>query len=262
MRSRASASSTRIGTPPTSSPATATSGSAPAAAPASSPSRERALERITPVLSGFAGTEVDLPLDSVPAPAPSAQAFTVAAPDHLAFARLTSGLRDILDVGVPAIESELAARAGDVMFFADRYEIPVLTPARTAVSGRDRRAGARAAGRRTPRRVAVEPRARRDGPRRHACGCRRTWAPAPTRCACSAMPSPRSPPPASGDLRAARPTTSAAASGVHMFVTAGQRVDGVSVAGRTYVHGIGQGARSSRPYGLRLVTHGRLVTAG
>lgn len=89
---------------------------------------ERALERITPVLSGFAGTEGDLPLDSVPAPAPSAQAFTVAGPDHLAFARLTSGLRDILDVGLPAIESELTARSGDVMFFADRYEIPVLTP--------------------------------------------------------------------------------------------------------------------------------------
>lgn len=89
---------------------------------------ERALERITPVLSGFAGTDGDLPLDVVPQPAASAQAFTVAGPDILAFARLATALRDVLDIGVASIEQDLVARSGDVMFFADRYEIPVVTP--------------------------------------------------------------------------------------------------------------------------------------
>lgn len=89
---------------------------------------ERALERIAPVLSGFAGVEGDLPVDAVPPPAPSAQAFSVSGPDHLAFARLATGVRDVLEAGIESIESELVARSGDVMFFADRYDIPVVTP--------------------------------------------------------------------------------------------------------------------------------------
>ncbi|WP_137843968.1 aminotransferase class V-fold PLP-dependent enzyme [Microbacterium sp. 2FI] len=89
---------------------------------------DRALERIAPVLSGFTGVEGDLPLDVVPPPAASAQAFTVSNPDTLAAARLATALREIVDVGVASIETEIAARAGDVIFFADRYEIPVVTP--------------------------------------------------------------------------------------------------------------------------------------
>lgn len=89
---------------------------------------ERALERIAPVLSGWAGTDEDLPVDVVPEPAASARAFSVSSPDHLAVARLASALRDVRDVGVATIEAELSARTGDVMFFADRYEVPVLTP--------------------------------------------------------------------------------------------------------------------------------------
>src|SRR6185312_10822947 len=65
---------------------------------------ERALERITPVLSGFAGTEEGLPMDAVPSPASSAQAFSVTAPDTLAVARLATGLREVRDVGVARIE--------------------------------------------------------------------------------------------------------------------------------------------------------------
>lgn len=90
---------------------------------------DRALERIAPVLSGFTGTEAsDLPLDDVPAPVAAARAFTVSGIDTLAAARLSSALQDVVDVGVATIESELAARTGDVMFFADRYEVPVVTP--------------------------------------------------------------------------------------------------------------------------------------
>ena len=89
---------------------------------------ERALERVAPVLSGWAGADGDLPVDVVPQPAASAQAFAVSRPDHLAVARLATALRDVRDVGVDRIEAELSERAQDVMFFADRYEVPILTP--------------------------------------------------------------------------------------------------------------------------------------
>lgn len=89
---------------------------------------ERALERIAPVLSGYRGTDEALPMDSVPPPAASAQAFTVSGVDTLAAARLSTALQEVADVGVAAIENELAARTGDVMYFADRYEVPIITP--------------------------------------------------------------------------------------------------------------------------------------
>lgn len=89
---------------------------------------ERALERVAPVLSGYAGTEGDLPVDVVPPPAASAQAFTVAGADQLAASRLATALREISEVGVDVIEAELADRTRDVIFYADRYEVPVVTP--------------------------------------------------------------------------------------------------------------------------------------
>ncbi len=89
---------------------------------------ERALERLAPVLSGFAGVDGGLPIDVVPLPASSASAFIVSGADSLAAARLATALRDVLDVGIDEIEREILSRSGDVMYFADRYEIPVLTP--------------------------------------------------------------------------------------------------------------------------------------
>jgi selenocysteine lyase/cysteine desulfurase len=89
---------------------------------------DRALERVAPVLSGFAGVDGGLPMDEVPRPAASARAFTVAHPDALAAARLATGLREVRDAGVSRIESELVARTRDVINSADRFEIPVVTP--------------------------------------------------------------------------------------------------------------------------------------
>ena len=89
---------------------------------------ERALERIAPVLSGFAGTDGELAFESVPPPSASAKAFTVSGADQLAASRLATALREIADVGVDVIEAELAQRTRDVIFYADRYEVPVLTP--------------------------------------------------------------------------------------------------------------------------------------
>ncbi|MCW3491793.1 aminotransferase class V-fold PLP-dependent enzyme [Microbacterium sp. SSM24] len=89
---------------------------------------DRALERIAPVLSGYRGMDDSVATDGVPPPAASARAFTVSGIDGLAAARLSTALHEIVDVGVAAIENELGARTGDVMYFADRYEVPVLTP--------------------------------------------------------------------------------------------------------------------------------------
>ncbi|MDY0911071.1 aminotransferase class V-fold PLP-dependent enzyme [Microbacterium sp. CFBP9034] len=96
---------------------------------------ERALERIAPVLSGFAGTDGDLPLDLVPLPSASAQAFTVSGIDTLAAARLATALQELADVGVATVDAELSERTRDVMFFADRYEVPVITPRDPAQRG-------------------------------------------------------------------------------------------------------------------------------
>ncbi|GAA3628668.1 hypothetical protein GCM10022200_09020 [Microbacterium awajiense] len=89
---------------------------------------DRALERIAPVLSGFAGTDGALPLDEVPPPSASANAFHVSHPDPLAAARLATALREVRDVGVDRLAIELAERSADVIFVADRYEVPVVTP--------------------------------------------------------------------------------------------------------------------------------------
>ncbi len=88
----------------------------------------RAQERIAPVLSGFMGMDVEGFTDVVERPASTARAFTVSGADPLAAARLATALREVRDAGVAAIEAELAERARDIMFFADRYEIAVLTP--------------------------------------------------------------------------------------------------------------------------------------
>lgn len=109
----------------------------------------RAQERLEPVLSGFVGMDVEGFSDTVQRPATTARAFTVTTIDHLAAARLATALREVRDAGVGAIEAEIAERARDVMFFADRYEIAVLTPREP-----ERRAGI----------VALAPRAQDAGP--------------------------------------------------------------------------------------------------
>lgn len=88
----------------------------------------RAQERIEPVLSGFMGMDAEGYTDTIENPAPTARRFTVSLPDTLAAARFATGLRDVRDAGVAAIEAEIATRTADVMFFADRYEIEVITP--------------------------------------------------------------------------------------------------------------------------------------
>ncbi|WP_217180311.1 aminotransferase class V-fold PLP-dependent enzyme [Streptomyces sp. AC495_CC817] len=97
----------------------------------------RARERIEPVLSGITGTTASgLFVDELPAPAPSAQAFTVSGPDTLAAGRLAIGVRDVRDAGVAAIEARLAEQVDAVLEIADRHGIAVSSP-----RAREERAG-------------------------------------------------------------------------------------------------------------------------
>ncbi|MFJ6532005.1 aminotransferase class V-fold PLP-dependent enzyme [Microbacterium sp. NPDC091662] len=97
----------------------------------------RARERIVPVLSGITGTTATgLFVDELPAPSPSASAFTVSQPDTLAAGRLAIGVRDVRDAGVAAIEERLAQNVDTVIEIADRHGIVVSSPReRTARAG-------------------------------------------------------------------------------------------------------------------------------
>ncbi len=91
--------------PPTSSSRAGRSGAAPAGAPASGAVGERALERLTPVLSGFAGTEGDLAVGRGAAARPRRAAFRVSNPDPIAAGAPRGGPRgDRATSASPAIE--------------------------------------------------------------------------------------------------------------------------------------------------------------
>lgn len=89
---------------------------------------DRALERLTPVLSGFAGTDGALGVFPVPAPSEGARAFTVTEPDHLATARLATAVRDIRDAGVSEVAELVRQRAREIVAVADRFGLTVVTP--------------------------------------------------------------------------------------------------------------------------------------
>lgn len=89
---------------------------------------ERAIDRLTPVLSGFQGVDGGLPFDTVPPPSLSARAFQISGADPLAASRLLAGAREAHAVGVSAIEGALLVRTEAVIEVADRHGIPVLTP--------------------------------------------------------------------------------------------------------------------------------------
>ena len=85
----------------------------------------RALEQLTPVFSGFTGTEEPEPWGEVPPPAPDARAYRVSNPDPIAEARLAAALEDIAQAGVPAINGAIAERVSEVIELADEFAIAV-----------------------------------------------------------------------------------------------------------------------------------------
>ena len=91
---------------------------------------DRALERLTPVMSGFSGTELEpgvLPIDEVPPPARSARAYQVSNPDPIAQARFAAALEEIADVGVAAIHDRIIDRTEAIIDLADEFGIPVVS---------------------------------------------------------------------------------------------------------------------------------------
>ena len=145
---------------------------------------------------------------SSPRPAASAQAFTVSRPDTLAAARLATALREVRDVGVDDDRGRAvgAHARRDLLRRPLRGAGPHAARARSAAAGIVTLAPG-AAGRRPARGVARQPRDHRHGPLAASSGSRRTSAPAPTRCACSATRWPRSRPLACGDARVVREFT-------------------------------------------------------
>ena len=89
---------------------------------------DRAIERLTPVFSGFSGTAVEgMPLDEVPPPAAGARAYSVSNPDPIAQARFAAALEEIAEVGVPAIRERIISATGRIIDLADEFGIPVVS---------------------------------------------------------------------------------------------------------------------------------------
>lgn len=87
---------------------------------------DRAIERLTPVFSGFSATDEDgTPLDVVVPPTAGAAAFSMSNPDPIAEARLAMALEDIGAVGVSAIGVRLAEKVSRVIDLADEFAVPV-----------------------------------------------------------------------------------------------------------------------------------------
>ena len=92
---------------------------------------ERALERLTPVFSGYTGTEDDEVWDEVPPPAAGARAYRVSNPDPIAQARFAAALEELAGAGVPEVNARVAGNVSRVIELADEFEragIVVLEP--------------------------------------------------------------------------------------------------------------------------------------
>jgi selenocysteine lyase/cysteine desulfurase len=87
---------------------------------------DRAREQLTPVWSGFTGSDVPgTPMDVVPAPTRTAAAFQVSHPDPMAQARLAASLEEIAAVGVPEINARIAQNVSRIIDLADEFALPV-----------------------------------------------------------------------------------------------------------------------------------------
>ncbi|KZX22749.1 aminotransferase class V-fold PLP-dependent enzyme [Rathayibacter tanaceti] len=86
---------------------------------------ERALARLSPVLSGWTGSQEAEPWDAVAPPRHDARAFSVSNPDPIAQARLAAALEDVASVGVPTIAALVAERVSAIVDLADEFGLAV-----------------------------------------------------------------------------------------------------------------------------------------
>jgi selenocysteine lyase/cysteine desulfurase len=89
---------------------------------------ERALDRITPVISGFTGSEAEgMPIDEIPPPVRGARAFSISGPDPIAEGRFAAALEEIAQVGVPAIYDRVIEKTDRLIDLADEFGLPVVS---------------------------------------------------------------------------------------------------------------------------------------
>lgn len=89
---------------------------------------DRAIDTITPVISGFSATDVEgTPMDEVPPPTHGAAAFEISNPDPIAQARFAAALEEIAQVGVPAINERVSEHVTRVIDLADEFGLPVVS---------------------------------------------------------------------------------------------------------------------------------------
>jgi len=88
---------------------------------------DRAVERLTPVVSGFTGTDVTESWDEVLPPVHAASAFRVSNGDGIAQARFATALEEIQAVGVATIEGAVRDNADRLIDLADEFALPVLS---------------------------------------------------------------------------------------------------------------------------------------
>jgi len=87
---------------------------------------DRAIDQLTPVFSGWTGSEGDdEPVDEVRPPTRGPRAFTVTNPDPTAQARFAAALEDIAAVGVAAINERVLETTSRIIDLADEFGIPV-----------------------------------------------------------------------------------------------------------------------------------------
>ena len=93
---------------------------------------DHAVERLVPVFSGFAGTDMTESWDEVLPPSRSANAFRASYGDAIAQARFAAALEEVAGVGIRAVEDAIAGNVSLLIDLADEFAVPV-------VSSRDER---------------------------------------------------------------------------------------------------------------------------
>jgi selenocysteine lyase/cysteine desulfurase len=88
---------------------------------------ERAIDRLTPVFSGYSGTEEAEPWGFVPPPAPGAKAFRITNPDPIAQARFAAGMEELAEVGVHAVNAAVAENVSRIVDLADEFAFAVVS---------------------------------------------------------------------------------------------------------------------------------------
>lgn len=90
---------------------------------------DRAIDRLTPVFSGYVGTDAEeMPVDEILPPTRGVRAFTIGNESPVAQARFAMALEDISSVGVPVIAGAVAERVSRVIDLADEFAVPVVSP--------------------------------------------------------------------------------------------------------------------------------------